>query len=107
MKIHSSFHHYYAPLRFPDIYIFFSLKPPLLSVPVRVMPSATAVDEDIEMSRRAFLKYGVGEGPPSPRAKGHTQKVLRKPLIDGACIVLNITSTVVLVFLNKWQVLQP
>lgn len=71
------------------------------------MPSASAVDEDIEMSRRAFSKDTVGEGPPSPKARGNTQKGLRKPLIDGACIVLNIASTVVLVFLNKWIFRDP
>jgi hypothetical protein len=68
------------------------------------MPSASAVDEDIEMSRTAFLKEPVGEGPPTPKVRGHTKKGLRKPLIDGARIILNITSTVVLVFLNKWHV---
>jgi hypothetical protein len=71
------------------------------------MPSASAADEDMEMSRKAFLKEPVGEGPPTPKERGHTQKGLRKPLIDGACIILNIASTVVLVFLNKWHVFRP
>ena len=68
------------------------------------MPSASAVDEDIEMSRRALSKELLREEPPTIKDRGHIQKGLRKPLIDGACIILNIASTVVLVFLNKWHV---
>jgi hypothetical protein len=68
------------------------------------MPSTSAVDEDIEMSRRTLLKEPLREQSPPAKERGHARKGLRKPLIDGGCIILNIASTVVLVFLNKWHV---
>ena len=39
----------------------------------------------------------LSASPPGPKGIG-------KQLIDGACILLNIASTVTLVFLNKWYV---
>lgn len=59
-------------------------------------------EEDIEMSKRRLLKDETQElhssnGPPS-------KKGLQSNVVDGACILLNIASTVVLVFLNKWCV---
>jgi solute carrier family 35 protein E3 len=57
-------------------------------------------DEDVETTKKKLLK---GEKP-SMKDVSPTQKGLRKQLIDGACILLNIASTVTLVFLNKWCV---
>jgi hypothetical protein len=55
-------------------------------------------DEDVEMTKKKLLR---GETP-SIRDVSPAQKGLRKQLIDTACILLNISSTVTLVFLNKW-----
>lgn len=57
-------------------------------------------DEDVEMTKKKLLK---GEKP-SIKDVSPTQKGLRKQIVDGACILLNIASTVTLVFLNKWFV---
>ncbi|PBP26353.1 putative solute carrier family 35 member E3 [Diplocarpon rosae] len=55
-------------------------------------------DEDLEMSQTGLIDGEVHEDkslPASPQS-------LRSKLVDGLCILLNITSTVTLVFLNKW-----
>jgi len=36
-----------------------------------------------------------------------TRRGTSKQIIDGGCIILNITSTVTLVFLNKWYAALP
>jgi solute carrier family 35 protein E3 len=57
-------------------------------------------NEDVERTNKKLLE---GEKP-SRKDVSPIQKGLRKQLIDGACILLNIASTVTLVFLNKWYV---
>jgi len=52
-------------------------------------------DEDIEKSAQLKKDDEKAPLPSSPKA-------LRKQVIDVACILLNIISTVTLVFLNKW-----
>jgi solute carrier family 35 protein E3 len=54
-------------------------------------------DEDLEMSNMKLLEEDVvaEKDTPLPRS-------LRAKALDGACIILNITSTVTLVFLNNW-----
>ncbi len=59
-------------------------------------------DEDVEMTNKKLLK---GEKL-SIKDVSSTQKGLRKQVIDGGCILLNIASTVTLVFLNKWYVFE-
>lgn len=73
------------------------------------LPAMTSLDgheEDLEMSRRKLLNNELVEKRnddlSSPSIQG-----LRSSIVDGACILLNIVSTVVLVFLNKWQVSCP
>lgn len=66
------------------------------------MPSFDESEEDIEMSKRRLFKDETPEEKSnnvSPAKKG-----LRSNIVDGACILLNIASTVVLVFLNKWYI---
>jgi len=55
--------------------------------------------EDMEMAKEKLMK---GETPLSASSPGPKGTV--KQLIDSACILLNIASTVTLVFLNKWHV---
>src|SRR5271168_5458934 len=63
------------------------------------MPSDIDLEKDVEMSNRAPLIE------PEP---GKAQEVPKRPrgtmatVIDFACILLNIVSTVLLVFINKW-----
>jgi len=61
------------------------------------MAPKTALAEDIEMGKRLLDEEKDGLKHPEVAPQG-----ARKQLIDGACILLNITSTVTLVFLNKW-----
>jgi len=64
------------------------------------MSGSTAPETDIEMVRKDLLRpdvLAINKG-------GQKQIGLRKQIIDGACICLNIASTVTLVFLNKWWV---
>ncbi len=53
--------------------------------------------EDVEMAKEKLIK---GETPLSAASPGLNGT--GKQLVDGACILLNIASTVTLVFLNKW-----
>jgi hypothetical protein len=55
--------------------------------------------EDVEMAKEKLIKGEIPLSAASPGLKG-----TGKQLIDGACILLNIASTVTLVFLNKWYV---
>ncbi|OWP02782.1 solute carrier family 35 member E [Marssonina coronariae] len=55
-------------------------------------------DEDLEMSRTGLIDGEVHEDKVLPA----NPPSLRSKLIDGLCILLNIASTVTLVFLNKW-----
>ena len=66
------------------------------------MPSFDEPEEDIEMSKRRLLK----DETPEEKSKNASlaKKGLRSNIVDGACILLNIASTVVLVFLNKWHI---
>ncbi|TVY90148.1 Solute carrier family 35 member E3 [Lachnellula willkommii] len=57
--------------------------------------------EDVEMSTR-LLNDDSKEQPAAVAVTAESPKGLRKQIIDVACIMLNITSTVTLVFLNKW-----
>lgn len=59
--------------------------------------------EDVEMSTR-LLDDDSKEQPAAVAMTAESPKGLRKQVIDVACIMLNITSTVTLVFLNKWYV---
>ena len=61
------------------------------------MPSFDGSEQDIEMSKIGLLKDEqlAKNGP-------LVKKRLRNGIVDGGCILLNIVSTVVLVFLNKW-----
>ena len=65
------------------------------------MSSFDESEEDIEMGKARLLEEEppANKNPPPPPKKG-----LRSNIVDGACILLNIASTVVLVFLNKWYV---
>jgi len=64
------------------------------------MSSSSVPEMDIEMVKKDLLR------PDAPAISNGAQKQigLRKQIIDGACICLNIASTVTLVFLNKWWV---
>lgn len=73
------------------------------------MTSATPLDEDIEMNKMGLLaeegRDSIDSPPPMPKEGRKPEK--RGPwsrVIDGFCIVLNIASTVILVFLNNWYV---
>ncbi|TAQ91096.1 hypothetical protein B7494_g517 [Chlorociboria aeruginascens] len=58
------------------------------------MSSSPPDTEDVEMANAARLK---NEDGPAALSKG-----MRRQIVDAACIALNIASTVILVFLNKW-----
>lgn len=61
------------------------------------MTSFKPVGTDIEMGPKDLAKEGsLSTVTGSPGAQKQT--------VDGACILLNIASTVFLVFLNKWYV---
>ena len=55
--------------------------------------------EDVEMVKEKLMKGEIPLSASSPGPKG-----TGKQLIDGAYILLNIASTVTLVFLNKWYI---
>jgi hypothetical protein len=55
--------------------------------------------EDVETAKEKLMK---GEMP--SRDAPSAQKGLRKQVIDTSCILLNIASTVTLIFLNKWYI---
>jgi solute carrier family 35 protein E3 len=57
--------------------------------------------KDVEMAKEKLMR---GEIPLRDASQG--RKALGKQLIDGGCILLNIASTVTLVFLNKWHVFE-
>jgi solute carrier family 35 protein E3 len=66
--------------------------------------TSTTREEDIEMSKTGLL---AEEFPDETQDKrdGFTKapvKTLQSKIVDGLCIVLNIASTVILVFLNNW-----
>lgn len=66
------------------------------------MAASNNLDTDIEMAKNRFKEeLPLGASPPaqnspSPPVSRHKQ------LVDTLCICLNIASTVLLVFLNKW-----
>jgi solute carrier family 35 protein E3 len=64
------------------------------------MPSFDEPEKDIEMSKTGLLQDETKASSNGQPAK----KGARTGIVDGACILLNIASTVVLVFLNKWCV---
>ena len=70
--------------------------------PLADMPSFDEPEDrdDIEMSKTGLLTEEAKSKDNGPPVK----KGLRSNVVDGACIILNIASTVVLVFLNKWCV---
>jgi solute carrier family 35, member E3 len=57
--------------------------------------------KDVEMAKEKLMK---GEIPSRDASQGRMG--LGKRLIDGGYILLNIASTVTLVFLNKWHVFE-
>jgi hypothetical protein len=64
-------------------------------------------DEDIEMSKTGLLSeetsYDEEDGKGGVQQQQQPPaKSFRNKIIDGACIMLNIASTVILVFLNNW-----
>ena len=61
------------------------------------------VGADVEMNTR-LLDDDSKEQTAAVAVPAESPKGLRKQAIDVACIMLNITSTVTLVFLNKWYV---
>jgi hypothetical protein len=73
-----------------------------LPQPISTMPSDIDLEKDVEMSNIARLiepESGMAQdGAKSPRGTMAT-------VIDFACILLNIVSTVLLVFINKWYCL--
>jgi hypothetical protein len=62
------------------------------------MLSSDESEDDIELRKRGLFPLETEASVHVPPAK----KGLRSTIVDGACILLNIASTVVLVFLNKW-----
>jgi hypothetical protein len=65
--------------------------------PLPIMASLKSLDTDIEMAKNNFRKENtpLSDVPPEGSYKQY---------VDGLCICLNIASTVLLVFLNKWYV---
>jgi len=61
------------------------------------MAPAMPLAEDIEMGKRL-----LDEEKDAVKDMADVPTGTRKQIIDGACIILNIASTVTLVFLNKW-----
>ena len=61
------------------------------------MSSPKRSEADIEMGKQLLDEEKAAVKNPETGARG-----TRKQIIDGACICLNIASTVILVFLNKW-----
>jgi hypothetical protein len=71
--------------------------------PISAMPSDVDLEKDLEMSSLAPLIEQVEPAKAQDvaiRPRGTMTKV-----IDFACILLNIVSTVLLVFINKWYLL--
>lgn len=66
------------------------------------MVSHDSAEADLEMSRTGLLKDDVKDEDKVMDGGNEGKKGLRTQILDGACIGLNITSTVTLVFLNKW-----
>lgn len=69
------------------------------------------LNPDVELAHMGKKNDDIEEGEEapmmsngSPVSEPQQQKGLRSQIIDGACICLNIASTVLLVFLNKWYV---
>ena len=71
---------------------------------ISAMPSDIDLEKDVEMSNIAPLidqeSGKAQDGAKHPRGTMAT-------VIDFACILLNIVSTVLLVFINKWYCLVP
>jgi hypothetical protein len=60
---------------------------------------------DLEMSNTLLLQEDLKKDDEIATTSGHGEKkALRTRLVDGACIGMNIFSTVILVFLNNWYV---
>lgn len=68
------------------------------------MVNHDSAEADLEMSRTGLLKDDVKNEDKVMDSGNGGKKGLRTQVIDAACIGLNITSTVTLVFLNKWYV---
>jgi len=65
----------------------------------------TPIGEDIEMGKRNDdIIQSEDEPMINNFAPAPAQKGLKNQIIDAASIILNIASTVILVFLNKWCV---
>ncbi len=63
------------------------------------MPSDIDLEKDVEMSSLApFIEPEPGKAQDVPKRPRGTMATV----IDFACILLNIVSTVLLVFINKW-----
>lgn len=72
-----------------------------LPQPISAMPSDVDLEKDVEMSDQAPLIEQI----PGKAQDGvnHPRGTIAK-FIDFACILLNIVSTVLLVFINKWYI---
>jgi len=67
-----------------------------------MMSARSTPGADIELGRKLLQ-----EDTPVGNHVAPVQKGRRKQIIDGACLCLNIASTVLLVFLNKWIFKDP
>jgi len=65
------------------------------------MSSYIKRDEDIEMSKTGLLADDI-EGSLANGFHKAPRRSLTSKFVDMACIILNIASTVTLVFLNNW-----
>ncbi len=55
--------------------------------------------KDVEMAKERVMRRELSSQDASPAKKGSG-----KQMIDAGCILLNILTTVTLLFLNKWFV---
>ncbi|EKD12655.1 uncharacterized protein L3040_005240 [Drepanopeziza brunnea f. sp. 'multigermtubi'] len=65
--------------------------------------SQQRLEEDLEMSSTGLIDGEIQKDKANPSK----QQSLRSQITDGACILMNIASTVTLVFLNNWIFKDP
>jgi hypothetical protein len=71
---------------------------------ISAMPSDIDLEKDVEMSNLAPL---IEQEPEKVQDVAKRPRGAMATVIDFACILLNIVSTVLLVFINKWYCLIP
>lgn len=71
---------------------------------ISAMPSDVDLEKDVELSNMAPL---IEQVPGMPQDGAKRPKTAMTKFVDFACILLNIVSTVLLVFINKWYSLSP